>query len=304
MSDFLHRIALSLLTALFLSACGQTASQKQQPNEIDFFEPPQWNRWVRIDENTRIPTGPHSADAFDWAPDDRPIFFHTAEESERRRDEWEPFFEGGRYGNLSDKIAWQFKIVARYAPVLPRRDFDRNFAQLPDGWWRNRGSFIGIGYPVSDTYLHMFECGGFDGEAVYIMDDLLVKCFNTITIEIFVIADPDAPPAPRMSPTDPGRGTPERLPSRWVEWFLDIREGPETPNNPLPPEEPNLDRLDVYGYFASETIGVATERYVKPRYMRAGGVGNYIWSIWPHKIPREHCTDAGLESTVCMPNNL
>jgi hypothetical protein len=295
MTSYKPMVYTWLVVLLAVGACGQTASQEQppEPEKVDFIDKREWGTWERVDEDTRIPSGLHPADSFDWAPDDLPIFFHTEQESERTNSEWAPFFKGSYLNYPNEKIAFKMKVQGQSR-------YDKNFDHMPHRWFLRRGAFIGVGYPVAGDYLHMFECGGVELPR-YRVGDFIFRCNNTASIDVFVIADPDAPPPPRFSPNDPGRGAPERLPGRWLAWFLEARRAQSAAQEAHPFDFSKLKRLDIYAYAAPEQRGIVTQRYIEPGALRSPGSGDYSWSLWPHRIPAEYCTDDGLELSTCKP---
>jgi len=306
MGNFSSTLATPLLLTLILMGCGQPEVLDPPPEETGFFSPPPWNRWEQVDEDTRIPVGIHSSDEFDWALEDRPIYFHTFEDVERHRPRWEPFFNlWGDYLYWPDQelIAWQFSIMGDSS-------YDRNFAQMPDRWQIGRGRFIGFGEPFADEYLHMFECG-VGSSAVhnyqvnyYRVKDYIIRCHGLYKLWVFLIADPDAPPPPRMAPDDPGRGAPDRLPDRWLTWVLDAREKYGLAGQSYPPEPDYslMKHLDIY-VFDSNEASLRTVRLIRPGAATDSGSGDYIWLFNIGLIPSEHCTDLGLTTSTCLPNN-
>lgn len=302
MRAFYDKIALMLLAVLVLTACSQPTPKNQEQKQAqisdgaDILSPPPSNRWVQIDENIRIPVGIHASDAFDWAPDDRPIYFHTIEDVERNRAQWEPFFAPDNYLNPNyNRIAWHFRIQG-HAP------YDRHFANMPKGWRGKRGAFVGFGEPFSNEYLHMFECG--DGQSIvktYQVKDYIIRCNNVLNIRTFIIPNFDAPTPPFASHNDPGRGAPENLPDRWLHWFLDMREKRKLAYENIPTNHSTIKRLNVFAYDANSTNGFKTERLLEPGAIRNDV--NYQWILNAFRAPAHHCTNDGLETLNCLPNN-
>lgn len=105
-----------------------------------------------------------SPEAYSWAPQDRPIRFHTVEESGETRDEWGPYIllmplQQKRFPELvpPDRTLSRFKIRVR---TDIRKDM-----QLTDilhaGHQADRehsSIFVGLGGVFSDEYYHVFEC--------------------------------------------------------------------------------------------------------------------------------------------------
>jgi len=308
MRIFHNKFVSMLLAGLILTACSQPVPKKQEqkPTQmsdgVDILSPPPSNRWVQIDENTRIPVGLHASDAFDWALDDRPIYFHTIEEIERERAEWGPFFS-------PDNHLWpKFKkLVSLPFQIIVNSPYDRHFARMPGGWnggWQHgRGVFIGFGEPFSDEYLHMFECGHKLFNANYYrVRDYIIKCHNTLTIRIFLIADLDAPPPPRRAHDDPGRGAPKNLPDRWLQWFLDLRKKFELAHRTHSNiKYSKIKQLNIFVYTTKGATGFISNRFLAPR-VHLNDV-DYQWSLYINEIPAKHCTSDGLKTLNCLPNN-
>lgn len=282
-------IYLWLFAASIICACGQTSSH-DAPEEIDFFQPRELGTWEPTDDGPRVPTGEHPSEDFDWAPDGRPVYFHTVEESERTRSDWQQYMRDLR---AADKVALQFKVGTFY-----NHERDANIERLPEQWPGERGGFWGFGPPFADEYLHMFECPG-ARVTLYIVRDYIVKCSGPSHVDVYVIADPDASEPPRYSPTDPGRGAPEGLPERWLEWFLEAREGYEASMSVRPIDWNRQERLELFAYAAATDVGISTERLVKV--LKWLGSRDYIWSVEVRRIPAEHCLETQLDYPLCKP---
>ena len=283
----LQRITRPLLFALiasFVHACGMTSPREQPPEEVDFFQPREWGTWERTDDGPRVPSGLHPGADFEWTQDNRPVYFHTIEESERTRPEWEPFFRDAEGLFDREKIALHFKIGTFY-----RHDVDAHIEALSEQFPGDRGGFWGFGPPLADARLHMFECPR--GQVRhYIVRDYVIECVGSGFVDVFVISDPDAPNPPPYAPDDPRPGAPEGLPARWQDWLLEAREA----------DYPELKRLRVYAYESSEDLGISTERLIR---VGAGSItdwGPLRWSGEARLIPAEHCLESRLDDSRCV----
>ena len=161
-------MVVCLLLYLFGSACGSTG---QTPSGFDLEEPSEpadksWPCEPARPDLLRPDFGPadfhpriEPGCAYDWAPDERPVWFHTIEESYRTKALWE---DVETYGGLSfGGFSWQayddtnFTELERRVVRLPETEESRSLEALsPD-----RGLFWGFRGPFMDsTYTHVFEC--------------------------------------------------------------------------------------------------------------------------------------------------
>ena len=161
----MQRVVVCLLLPVTLSACGSTG---QTPSGFDLEEPSEpadksWPCEPARPDLLRPDFGPadfhpriEPGCAYDWAPDERPVWFHTIEESFRTKPLWE---DVETYGGLS--FGWKayddtnLTELERRVVRLPETKESWSFEPLsPD-----RGLFWGFRGPFMDsTYTHVFEC--------------------------------------------------------------------------------------------------------------------------------------------------
>lgn len=303
--NFATLIALSAL----LPNCSHATSARPPNADTAPLGAPVRNLWQQIDASTRIPTGIHSSEAFDWADepynwddDERPIYFHTAQESELTRPIWRPYF----YRNESypeddqlrpnDKIAWRFRVRAD----VP---YDRYFAKMNPNWQHRRGAFIGLGAPISDDYLHMFECDQSrpDGRH-YRVRDFIVHCTGSRHLDVLIVADPSAQPPPTMAGDDLAYSAPRQLPERWIIWFLAARLGTHRANHPWNRNYAGYKTISVFAYSAAQNFGLNSKRFLEPRLQIRRRGRDYRWILRAQRVPFDDCALKDLHTRNCLPN--
>ena len=160
---------LTLPACLSLAGC---TSASRPASKFDFHEPGprEWSCAPAQPERLHPDVGPEDwrphivpGCAYDWAPDDRPVWFHTAEESLQTRSHWE-FRSKDTF-----KRSWHFPWKARGDRRLRELAelvvwLDEDGKKLRGGKYRGRpreGLFWGVGNVpwLDDSYTHLFECG-------------------------------------------------------------------------------------------------------------------------------------------------
>ncbi len=167
-----------LILLLMVSACKASDNANTASPEFSFFEPAVEVGFTPVDSSQLIdaeepPESPsvvitpriEPPDAYPWAPQDRPIYFHTLEESGATRSEWGPYLAkiGTAPYNVPSEIGEPDKELSRFNFVVsPLLDKDARLVDLvPKEVQESRKAvpvFIGLGGPFIDEYYHVFEC--------------------------------------------------------------------------------------------------------------------------------------------------
>jgi hypothetical protein len=233
-----------LIAAIILAFAGGCVSPTESPHEIDFFDPGETGTHGRP-----IPSGERSPEAYPWAGIDKNIVFHSLEESEATKAIWKPL-----YRRLEEE--WQVPLEQRTwawsVHLVTRLNQDDQARPLNLIMLRHRGVFYGLGGPMLDSKLHMFECTGEAKDAVYLLDDIMVECKGG---EGLVYYFPTVELEREWRPQEP------RIAPRWYRWWGRLfAHGLEA----LTEQEPGAYLpVDIYIYASRENVGVRSTRQLK-----------------------------------------
>jgi hypothetical protein len=268
---------LQFVAAIILAFAGACVSPTESPNEIDFFDPDETGTYEQP-----IPSGERSPEAYPWAGIDKNIVFHTLEESKATKAIWKPLQE------LGEKDKWLLPLEPKTwgwtVHLVTRLDQDTQAKSLNLIMLRHRGVFYGIGGPMLDSELHMFECTGEAKDAVYLLDDILVECKGSEGLDFRFptdYRDQDwRPPEPLLAP-------------KWHDWrttiFAHAKDAwsEPDPGGYLP--------VDIFIYASRENVGVRSTRQLKVVSSSFDSVffpvaDNYLNCSSPStEVPPEHC---------------
>ncbi|MFU8803375.1 MAG: hypothetical protein ACNA8W_06165 [Bradymonadaceae bacterium] len=163
-------LLIPLLELLLIPGCD---SQRVSPSvDPTFFEPREMGTYTPafqdVVEDEKQPFTPRiePPDNYPWAPQDRPIWFHSLEESMATRDQWRPYLHhytpdqgsiGQSWGLNRRELSFSWLVSSRLAE-------DRQLTEIYEAWPEDQAEaptkkWIGLGGPFVDEYFHVFECG-------------------------------------------------------------------------------------------------------------------------------------------------
>lgn len=281
------RIAGIAVASSLILACGQASEQR---SEHGWFEPHESG-------NNVLPSGVQPADRYVWASDFDNVHFHTLEDSEQTRDQWEPLYEQWKneplqpeWSSILPTFDW-WRIEFRTLLRSDTQTQDLNYQML-----NSRGGYYGIKLPGEEETLHMFECTYDAYRAIYLVDDILVECADKEGMDLHFKTKPETrDERPEHAP---------KIGQPYYDWWAETFQAAERAWETQSPDD--YRRSHIYIYVDSIKHGVRAERLLMIKRAREACAGcpppspsEYTYHGPLTGVPPEMCSSFAVRRDLC-----